>query len=131
MDKGYRILKLKDLVKQLRLPSSKSFKTTEYLTYVIEAIEDAGFRFVQVLQLVDVLYVIVQKVPQEEYIPVKYTSQTKKTPTRAKVEPEIREEFKIEAPKTKSVPEKKEISIEIEQVDLKKSMDKPKLPWQK
>lgn len=71
MERGYKVLKLNELAKELNLPSSKGIKTKEYLELVINTIEERGLRFVQFLQLVDVLYVIIQKVE----IPIRHVSQ--------------------------------------------------------
>jgi hypothetical protein len=57
----YSVLKLADLAKEIGLPSSKGFKTKDYLELVIRQIEEKGLRFVQFLQLVDVLYVITER----------------------------------------------------------------------
>ena len=134
MDRGYKVLKLNDLVKQLGLPSSKSYKTTDYLELVINSIEKTGLRFVQFLQLVDVLYVVVQKVgvtSNESY-------STRMERTEVKRVKEIPKEYQTNSSnitkKESSVSEKMEYPEELKEVKqrdtLDKSMSKNKLPWQ-
>jgi hypothetical protein len=66
MKNNYKVLKLNELADQLGLPSSKGYKTKDYLELVIGEIEDRGYRFVQFFQLIDVLYVIINTgVPKE------------------------------------------------------------------
>ena len=146
MRRGYKVVKLNELAKELQLPSSKGTKTKDYLELVINEVENKGYRFVQFLQLVDVLYVIVQKVP------AKIRNQTL-PPQEFRPEEEIRRHYEqdpdptgygdpvldqqlsesVAPPEERDpVTEEPEEMADIKSRDhLKKEMDKPKLPWQK
>jgi len=144
MKKGFTVLKLSELATELGLPSSKGHKTKDYLELVINQIEGAGFRFVQFLQLVDVLYVIIEKVEHKQsgikhvYLP----------PDGFDPDQEIRNHYNIpdapsappsqKAPIVKEVQEREmvtEAPPELEEIKnrehLKKSMKKNPLPWEK
>lgn len=135
MKRGYSVLKLSELASQLSLPSSKGYKTKDYLEHVIGQIEENGYKFIQFLQLVDVLYVIVQKMPSnqpdqlrpEEEIKAHYSppspgnAKNIRKPTE-KVEPVQERETVTEAP-----PELENVK---KRDHLKKSMKKNPLPWE-
>ena len=144
MKKGFTVLKLSELATELGLPSSKGHKTKDYLELVISQIEGGGFRFVQFLQLVDVLYVIIEKVEHSQsgvkhvYLP----------PDEFNPDQEIRNHYSPppissasptpNAPVVKEVQEREmvtEAPAELEELKdrshLKKSMKKNPLPWEK
>jgi hypothetical protein len=141
MKKGFTVLKLADLARELNLPSSKGQKTKDYLELVINQIEGTGLRFVQFLQLVDVLYVIIENaerkqtsiqhvyLPADEFNPEQeirnhYTPPPAVTPASTPVVQEVQErEMVTEAP-----PELEELK---NRDHLKKSMKKNPLPWEK
>jgi len=141
MKKGFTVLKLADLARELNLPSSKGHKTKDYLELAINQIEKTGLRFVQFLQLVDVLYVIVENaerkqtpiqhvyLPPDEFNPDQeirnhYTPPPAVTPVSTPVVQEVQErEMVTEAP-----PELEELK---NRDHLKKSMKKNPLPWEK
>ncbi len=137
MKKGFTVLKLSELATQLRLPSSKGHKTKVYLELVINQIEGKGLRFVQFLQLVDVLYVIVEKVEsQQSGIPHVYQPADKFRPDE-----EIQVHYAVhDTPPTPAVPVVQERELvteappELENIKkrdhLKKSMKKNPLPWE-
>lgn len=140
MKKGYIVLKLAELAKQLSLPSSKGKKTKDYLELVIEEVENKGYRFVQFLQLVDVLYVIVQKVP------VQKLNQQTLPPEKFQPEEEIERHYGYKDPvlnqqlqesiappeEREKVTEEPPELAEVKKRDhLKKSMKKNPLPWEK
>jgi len=144
MKRGYNVLKLSELATQLKLPSSKGYKTRDYLGLVIDKIEDSGYNFIQFLQLVDVLYVIIQKRPakpdpitRNEEVKDHYDSPYEKEPVQ---EPVRRDEL-IETQTAESVREVAErepvteTPPEMEKLQkrdtLKKSMNKKPLPWEK
>lgn len=142
MERGYKVLKLNELAKELGLPSSRGTKTKDYLRMVIDAIEDYGLRFVQFLQLVDVLYVIVQKVEHGQQ-PIRHVTLP---PEEFRPEEEIAQHYEAKDPmvdqqisESVAPPEEREPVTEeppeLEQVKkrdhLKKTMTKEKLPWQK
>ena len=136
MKRGYSVLKLSELASQLSLPSSKGYKTKDYLEHVIGQIEDNGYKFVQFLQLVGVLYVIVQKMltnqPNQlrsaEEIEAHYSPPPKGNAKnvrklKEKVEPVQERETVTEAP-----PELENVK---KRDHLKKTMKKNPLPWEK
>ena len=150
MERGYKVVKLNELAKELNLPSSKGVKTRDYLELVINAVEERGLRFVQFLQLVDVLYVIIQKVDQ----PIRHVTQPAEKfrpeeEIRRHYHPEenrvgyeddvlnerVKESFAENVPPVQEREEVTEAPPELEEMKkrdhLKKEMDKPKLPWQK
>lgn len=141
MKDGFTVSKLSDLAKDLKLPSSKGHKTKDYLELVINQVEASGYRFVQFLQLVDVLYVITEKVK------VKQTPfQQHKPPERFRPDEEIRDHYNHPDPvinqqvKESTTPEVQrrsnvtDSSPELEKVKsrkhLEKSMKKNPLPWE-
>lgn len=56
MKSKYKILPLQDIAKQLNIKSNK--KLTEVLIDVIEGIENTGYKFIQFIQIVDTIFVI-------------------------------------------------------------------------
>lgn len=58
-------MKMADAVKFLGLPSSKGYGTPEYLGMIIDKVEQLDYRFIQFLQLVDILYVIFDRRTQQ------------------------------------------------------------------
>jgi hypothetical protein len=140
MNRGYTVLKLRDLVKKLGLPGSKDFKTTEYLELVINSIEERGLRFIQFLQLVDVLYVIVQREDQSSR-PSRSSNTSRPEPTMSRpVKTEVssrKTDFGevITAKTERQVSEKMDYPEELKEVKqgdtLKKELNKNPLPWQK
>jgi len=137
MKKGFTVLKLADLARELGLPSSKGHKTKDYLELVINQIEGAGFRFVQFLQLVDVLYVIIDNVERKQtsvqhvYLP----------PDQNNPAQEIKNHYDpppVATPVVKKVQEREAVTEappELEEIKnrkhLEKSMKKNPLPWEK
>lgn len=145
---GYTVLKLSDLVNQFGLPSSKGHKTKDYLELVIKEIEDRDFRFVQFLQLVDILYVIVQAVSHAQ----KTMNHVNIPPDKFRPEEEIHEHYAVRATpphpdpvlnqqineSTHTVPDREPVTEAPEELaelknrdHLKKSMKKNPLPWDK
>jgi hypothetical protein len=135
MEREYKVVKLNELAVSMKLPSNKGHKTNEYLEIVIEAIESKGYRFVQFLQLIDVLYVIIdtagyksvnhviqplEKFRPEEEIHDHYFPPTKKTSKKSE-EPEsevtVKFEEALDAVKSRD--------------HLNKNMSGAKLPWKK
>ena len=136
MKKGFTVLKLADLARELGLPSSKGHKTKDYLELVINQIEGMGFRFVQFLQLVDVLYVIIENaerkqtpvqhvyLPPDQFNPDQEIQNHYAPPVATPVVQEVQDrEMVTEAP-----PELEELK---NREHLKKSMKKNPLPWEK
>ncbi len=145
---GYTVLKLADLVNQMGLPSSKGYKTKDYLELVIKEIEDRDFRFVQFLQLVDILYVIVQAVNHAS----KKVNHVNLPPDKFRAQEEIHEHYAVRGTpphpdpvinqqineSTHTVPERESVTEAPEELaelksreHLKKSMKKNPLPWEK
>ncbi len=139
MERGYKVLKLSELAKNLGLPSSKGYKTKDYLSLVIEKIEDNGYRFVQFLQLVDILYVITQQVPAstvshvtlppEEFRPEQEIAQHYGYGDEV-LDSQLRESTQVQErePVTEEPPE---LAAVKKRDHLKKSMQKKPLPWEK
>jgi len=133
---GYTVLKLADLAKEIGLPPSKGMKTKDYLELVIDQVEKKGLRFVQFLQLVDILYVITQKVPRRE-TPIKHVTLP---PEAFRPEEEIRAHYAEpllnqqvrESTERESVTEAPPEMAELQKRDhLKKNLEKKDLPWKK
>jgi len=139
MERGYKVVKLSELAKNLGLPSSKGYKTKDYLQLVIEKIEENGYRFVQFLQLVDVLYVITQQVPAstvshvtlppEEFRPEQEIAQHYGYGDEV-LDSQLKESTKVQErePVTEEPPELAGVK---KRDHLKKSMKKKPLPWEK
>ena len=141
MKRGYDVLKLAELATQLKLPSSKGYKTRDYLGLVINKIEDSGYNFIQFLQLVDVLYVIIQEKEkvkgnitvdeeiQSHYEPYEKTSNLKrKDPI---IEHQMKESVREVAEREPVTETPPEMEILQQRDHLKKSMKKNPLPWEK
>lgn len=145
MKKGYTVLKLADLAAELGLPSSKGYKTKDFLELVINEIEKKDLRFVQFLQLVDVLYVIIEKVERKE-TPVQHVVQpAEKFRAAEEIEahyanhpdPVINQQIR-ESTNMNPVKERESVTEappELERVKsrshLKQAMKKNPLPWEK
>lgn len=129
MERGYKVIKLNELAAHLGLPSSKGYKTTDYLELVINEIEKTGYIFIQFLQLIDVLYVIIDtsgkvrqvNLPMEKFRPTEEINDHYNPPQPAKketvAEPHENFEKAIEAVKSRD--------------HLDKNMRGAKLPWKK
>lgn len=129
MERQYKVMKLNELAAHLNLPSSKGHKTTDYLEFVINEIEKTGYIFVQFLQLIDVLYVIIDtsgkvrqvNLPMEKFRPTEEINDHYNPPQPAKketvAEPHENFEKAIEAVKSRD--------------HLDKNMRGAKLPWKK
>jgi hypothetical protein len=130
MKNEYRVLRLSELVSQLRLPSSKGLRTHQYLERVIGEIENNRLKFIQFLQLIDVLYVIIQvpdtSVPADKFRP----------------EEEIRNHYNPPSSKqntsgpdaieTDSAEKFEEAIVAVKSRDhLTKNMSGARLPWKK
>jgi len=132
MKNEYKVLKLNELGPQLGLPSSKGYKTSDYLELVIQKIEASGYAFVQFLQLIDVLYVIINTAGKLNYVNL--------PPEEFNPEKEIRDHYN---PKPSSGKKKKEEPVEVheefqkamevvkDRETLQKNMHGVKLPWKK
>lgn len=127
MKRGYIVTKLSELAKELNLPSSKGYSAAEYLEFVIEQVELKGLLFVQFFQLVDVLYIIVKKKEAVASRPEDNRGHEKTLTSEA---PRGKTDISIEK---SDKPEIQNSDTELfkHQETLKKSMDKPSLPWQK
>jgi len=134
MKNGYKVIKLNELGPQLGLPSSKGYKTSDYLELVIQRIEESGYAFIQFLQLIDVLYVIIntagktnyEALPPEEFNPEKeirdhYSPKSSGKPSKKQKEEtvEVHEEFQ------------KAMEVVKDRETLEKNMHGGKLPWKK
>ena len=144
MKKGYTVLKLADIASELGLPSSKGYKTKDFLELVINEIEKKDLRFVQFLQLVDVLYIIIEKVERKE-TPIKHVTLP---PDKFRAKEEIEAHYaghpdpiinqQIQESNATPVRERESVTAappELEEVKsrnhLKKAMKKNPLPWEK
>jgi len=132
MEKQYKVVKLNELASSLKLPPNSGMKSNEYLELLISEIERRGYRFVQFLQLVDVLYVIIdvaglvthvtlppEKFRPEEEIAAHYNPSKKERGKKAEPPMEKKEKFEeaLEAVKSRD--------------HLDKNMSGVKLPWKK
>jgi hypothetical protein len=138
---GYTVLKLADLAKEIGLPPSKGMKTKDYLELVIDKVEKKGLRFVQFLQLVDVLYVITQKVVRGG-TPIQHVTLP---PEKFRPEEEIKEHYNVshyaepllnqqvrESTERSPVIEPSPEMEELQKRDhLDKNLVKKDLPWKK
>ena len=143
MERGYKVLKLQDLASQLKLPSSKGMKTKDYLALVINAVEDTGLRFVQFLQLVDVLYIIVQKVEHKQQKVQHVTLPPEKFRPEEEIsrhygygdpvmDSQLEESTGIEVQEREPVTEEPPELEEVKKRDhLEKNLEKKPLPWKK
>jgi len=133
MKRTYKVLKLNELADQLGLPSSKGIKTKDYLEMAIGEIEDRGYGFVQFLQIIDALFVIIDtsvSAPKEIFSgPDKFEPEVEiqnhynHTKTVLPVSPPIEKMEKVE----------KDASLEnIKKRDhLEKNLKTANLPWKK
>lgn len=145
MKKGYTVSKLADLAREFNFPSSKGYKTKDYLELVIKEVENKGFRFIQFLQLVDVLYIIIENPEETKKIPVNYVTLP---PDKFRAEEEIEAHYvnhpdliinqQIKESNATPVRERESVTEappELEQVKsrthLKRAMKKNPLPWEK
>jgi len=133
MERQYKVMKLNELASSLKLPSSKGQKTIDYLEFVISEIEKRGYRFVQFLQLVDVLYVIIDVAGYIQYVNL--------PEEKFRPEEEIRDHYNPPAAKFSRkkeeipVPQNEKFEEALDAVKsrdhLNKNMSGAKLPWKK
>jgi hypothetical protein len=145
MKKGYIVSKLADVAREFNFPSSKGYKTSDYLELVIKEVENKGFRFIQFLQLVDVLYIIIENPEETKKIPVNHVTLPA---DEFRAEEEIESHYanhpdpvinqQIKESNATPVRERESVTEappELEQVKsrthLKRAMKKNPLPWEK